>query len=83
MAVHNHQYIYVTGGEKDGHISATVIRFSKQNNKFSSMPDMQVVRESHAATIAGDTLYAVGGSNGRHSLATIEMLDLVTSNATW
>ena len=75
--------IYIIGGYLNGgDESATVIRFSLDDYKFYRVRNMQNARSNHAAVVAGDFLYVIGGYGGKN-LDTIEMLDLTTKRATW
>lgn len=55
--------IFIVGGDVNGYCetSASVTRFSLEDNKFHPVPDMSQVRKMHSAVVAGEALYAFGG----------------------
>jgi non-specific serine/threonine protein kinase len=57
-------YLVTVGGDNDaeGWVTGAVQRYDPRTNAWTQLPEMRTKRHGHAVAIAGDRLWAFGGS---------------------
>ncbi|XP_067417096.1 kelch-like protein 6 [Emydura macquarii macquarii] len=70
--------LYLSGGKhQDGSCSDTLYEYNSFTSQWVRLPSMSVPRDAHGFLACNLKLYALGGRNDRHGLASAESFDLV------
>ena len=64
-------------------VSPSVAYYFVQDDRWEEAPSLQTARKGHSSVVLGTSVYVICGSDGTHSLSSIECLDLAASEPVW
>jgi len=75
--------IYIIGGNTNSKTTSSCTTFNPKQGKWSSIPNMNVERESASCSVFGGKLVVSGGLNNQKILKTVEVFDPDTNKWTF
>jgi hypothetical protein len=79
-AVYHSQYVYVLGGYRDSYLRECE-RYACADSRWEKLPALPIAGNSMSAVELENSLYALGGCDGRSNLDTVQKLSL--DSLTW